>query len=82
MVQMIATKTQTYDRRTIQAGEEFEVADQYVGTLVSLGRARPKDDRTGTKVEPVKTQPEAAPEGDVAKGKYKTRRLKSDDEAA
>ncbi len=73
MPKMIATKAQTYDRRTIEAGEEFEVPDAYVGTLQSLGRATVKDQKS-TKVEPTKT---AEPEAEDKK--YKTRRLKADD---
>lgn len=80
MPTMIATKPLTYDMRTIKAGDEFEVADQYVGTLVSLGRARLKDNKS-TKVEPVTTKPKEEPKKAVEaedNSKYKTRQVKAE----
>ncbi len=80
MVKMIATKPLTYDMKTIEAGEEFEVADQYVGTLVSLGRATPQEQKS-TKTKPMKAKPDESEEADDPGGKeYKTRRLKAEDD--
>ncbi len=88
MVKMIATKPLTYDMKTVEAGAEFEVADQYASTLVSLGRATLKEGGKGTKVEPVTTKSKEEPkpaepakpaEADDA-GKYKTRRFKAEDD--
>lgn len=82
MVKMIATKPITYDMKTVNAGDEFEVADQHVGVLVSLGRASPKD-AAGTKVEPVTTKPKEDPKPAKAAeaedaGKYRTRQVKAE----
>lgn len=79
MVKMIATKPITYDMRTVQAGDEFEVADHHVATLVSLGRARATDAKS-TKVEPVKTSSTEEKPPAEASGKYATRRMKADDD--
>lgn len=82
MVTMIATKAQTYDRRTIQAGDEFEADEAYAGTLVSLGRATRKE-APSTKAKPTTTKqpaeekPAAKPAAEPAP-KYKTRRLKAE----
>jgi hypothetical protein len=93
MAKMIATKALTYDMKTVEAGAEFEVADQYVGTLVSLGRATLKG-KGGTKVEATTTRAKEEPKepkepkpAEAAKpaeaddpGKYKTRRFKAEDD--
>jgi hypothetical protein len=81
MPKMIATKPITYDRRTIEAGEEFEVAESYVGTLQSLGRATLKEGK-GTKVKPTGTRSTDddtgnGDNGDDKSSTYKTRRLKA-----
>lgn len=81
MVKMIATKPLTYDMKTVEAGAEFEVADQYVGTLVSLGRATVKGKTTkvaATTTKPPAEEPAAESEN---KATYKSRRLKSEDDA-
>jgi hypothetical protein len=90
MAKMIATKALTYDMKTVEAGAEFEVADQYVGTLVSLGRATLKG-KGGTKVEATTTRAKEEPKepkpAEAAKtaeaddpGKYRTRRFKAEDD--
>lgn len=78
MARMIATKSLTYDMKTVEAGAEFEVADQYVQTLVSLGRASLKEGK-GTKTEPTTTK-SGEEQPDQGKSTYKSRRLKSEDE--
>jgi hypothetical protein len=81
MVKMIATKPLTYDMKTIEADEEFEVADAYVGTLTSLGRARLKDDPKGSKVKPTTTRQEPDDEsGEDTGAKYRTRQVKAKDD--
>ena len=47
MIKLIAIKAHTYGGKTIEAGEEYEVDDQYAATLVSLGRASRVDEQTG-----------------------------------
>lgn len=85
MVKMIATKAQTYDNKTIEAGEEFEVEDRFVGTLQSLARATLKDEAS-TKVKPTTTKPaEEKPEKEKPaakkepepKAKYRTRDMRA-----
>lgn len=83
MVKMIATKPQTYGHKTLAADDEFEAEnDAQAQMLVSLGRARRKDDTKGTKVEPLQTgtRTEKPAEPETGGGKYGTRRLKADDE--
>ena len=80
MVTMIATKPHTYAHKTLKADEEFEVEAGHVPTLISLGRARLKDDKPkGTAVEPVKTTSTEEKAAEPS-GKYATRRMKADDE--
>lgn len=78
MVKMIATKPHTYGGKTIEAGAEYEVEDQYAGTLVSLGRASYKDNPKGTKANPTTTQ--STEENGDDKKTYRTRRVKAEDE--
>lgn len=92
MVKMIATKPLTYDMKTVEAGAEFEVEDQYAGTLVSLGRATLKEGGgKGSKAEPTTTRSKEEPKepktAETAKtgevddsGRYKTRRFKAEDD--
>lgn len=76
MVKLIATKAQTYDRRTIEAGEEFEADEQYAATLVSLGRASRKDDGGKTKASPTTTKSKEEPKTEAG-STYKTRQVKA-----
>jgi hypothetical protein len=77
MVKMIATKPHTFGGKVIQAGEEFEAEEQYAATLFSLGRATRKD--SSTKTKPTTTKSEEPAPDDNGK-KYKTRRVKAEDE--
>lgn len=87
MVKMIATKAQTYDNRTIEADEEFEVDEQYAGTLVGLSRARRADEGSiKTRVTGTRSQEAEADEGEgegeeengkKTSGRYQTRRMKA-----
>ena len=77
MPKMIAIKAQTYGTRTLKADEEFDVDDQYVATLVSLGRARLVETKS-TKTKPT-TSKSAEPEAEEEGKTYKTRSLKADD---
>lgn len=76
-IKMIATKPHSFGMRVIEADEEFEVDnDQQAQTLISLGRATLKDQKS-TKAKPVTTKDADDDNGDK---KYKTRRLKADDD--
>lgn len=81
MVKMIATKPHTFGGKVIQADEEFEVDEQYAGTLVSLGRAVIAEEGKGKTKKASKAKPMTSAEeaGEDAKT-YQTRQIKAEDE--
>jgi len=80
MVKMIATKAHTYGHKTIQAGDEFEVEDAYVPTLISLGRATLKETKKPRPMtaKPAEEHAEEKPKPKDEHPTYKTRDLKAD----
>lgn len=71
MVKLRSLKPHTYEGRTVEAGEEYEVGDQYAATLISLGRAARIDEESGTASTETKAMTGKT-------GEYQTRDLKAD----
>lgn len=82
MPKMVATKPITYGGKTLAAGDVFDVEDNYVATLVSLGRASLQENggKKSTKAKATTTRSsEAEGEAEGESSEYKTRRLKADE---